>query len=122
MKLMIVDDSLIIRNKIGRSLLSAFSNVYRASNGHQAVRIAVDERPDVITMDLTMPELGGVEAIRKIVKVLPNSSILVVSALADKDTAIQALADGANGFLCKPFTDQQLGDAITRVMRLRGKA
>ena len=118
MKLMIVDDSLIIRNKINRSLLTQFSKIIRANNGKQALDAVLLERPNIITMDLTMPEMGGVEAIQKILEIVPNTRILVISALADKATAIQALTLGANGFLCKPFNKEDLETAIQRILNL----
>lgn len=116
MKLMIVDDSLVIRNKINRTLLVKFDGVFRAENGLQAIEYVRTDQPDVITMDLTMPKMGGVEAIQEIVKIAPNTHILVVSALADKATAIAALSYGANGFLCKPFTEFELSAAIERIL------
>lgn len=116
MKLLIVDDSLVIRNKINRGLLTRFDRISRAEDGRQALKIARIEQPDIITMDLTMPHMGGVECIRSLVKILPHSSILVVSALSDKATAIDALKFGANGFLCKPFNEQDLCAAIEQVL------
>lgn len=118
MKLLIVDDSLIIRNKISRSLLAKFSKVYRAENGTQALELVSRNKPNVVTMDLTMPEMGGVEAIQKIMAIAPSTHILVVSALADKTTAIKALTYGANGFLCKPFTELELSNAIERILTI----
>ncbi len=119
MRLMIVDDSLIIRNKISRSLLVKFSKVSRAENGEQALKMVRAEKPDVVTMDLTMPKVGGVEAIKKMMEIEPTIHILVVSALADKATAIKALTYGANGFLCKPFTDVELNEAIEQILKIK---
>lgn len=118
MKLLIVDDSLVTRNKIKRSLLEKFSTVLHAGDGVSAVSVVIKEKPDMITMDLTMPEMHGDEAIKKIMQVAPTVRILVISALADKTTAIKALTYGANGFLCKPFTEDELCSAIKRVMNI----
>jgi len=119
MKLLIVDDSLVIRNKINRGLLKEFDSVSRASNGVEALEIVKRERPDIITMDLTMPEMDGVECIEHVMEVAPQTYILVISALADKATAVKALMLGANGFLCKPFTEQELTEAIAKVLDLK---
>ena len=116
MKLLIVDDSLIIRNKINRTLLERFNKVLRADNGQKALDMVIKEQPNVITMDLTMPQMGGVEAIQEIMEVAPSTHILVVSALADKATAIAALTYGANGFLCKPFSEAELTQAIEKIL------
>ena len=69
-------------------------------------------RPDVVTMDITMPEVDGIAATTEMVRSNPKALILIVSAVADKPTAIEALKRGAHGFLLKPFTDQQLADAL----------
>lgn len=119
MKLLIVDDSLVIRNKINRGLLKEFDSVSRASNGVQALSAVRKQRPDIITMDLTMPEMDGVECIERVMEIAPRTYILVISALADKATAVKALTLGANGFLCKPFTEQDLTDAIAKVLNLK---
>lgn len=70
----------------------------------------------MVTMDLTMPQVDGVEAIKEIMKIAPETHILVISALADKATAIEALTLGANGFLCKPFSEHELSAAIERIL------
>ncbi len=119
-KLLIVDDSNIIRNKIARALGEyGLEVIGKASNGKSAVEIFSATHPDIVTMDLTMPEMDGIECIRKIHAIDPRARILVVSALADKATAIQALKEGAQGFLCKPFTSEDLTDAIGELLTER---
>lgn len=118
LKMMIVDDSNIIRNKIARSLAQhQIDIVATASNGEEAVKQFRDNEPDIVTMDLTMPRMDGLECIREIKKTKSAVRILVVSALADKATAIQALKEGALGFLCKPFTEDEICDAIDELLR-----
>ncbi|MDP2417778.1 MAG: response regulator [Hydrogenophaga sp.] len=119
MKLLIVDDSNLIRTRIASVVettqMKGVSIVGLARNGREAIRIARDTRPDVVTMDLTMPEMDGVETIREMMR-LPNPpNILVVSALNDKSTAISALRLGARGFINKPFTDDELRLALLDV-------
>ncbi|MCB1957411.1 MAG: response regulator [Rhodocyclaceae bacterium] len=112
-RLMIVDDSNIIRSKIARALGEHGLEVVGLSpNGEDAIERCVSARPDVITMDITMPGMDGIECIRQIRRLNPTVRILVVSALADKATAIQALKEGAQGFVCKPFTEESLNEAI----------
>lgn len=116
-KLLIVDDSNIIRSKIARSLTEfGVEIVGMAANGRDAVLRFGKARPDLVTMDLTMPEMDGLECIRELRKIDPKVRILVVSALADKSTAIQALKEGAQGFLCKPFTEDELTEAISELI------
>jgi len=70
-------------------------------------------------MDLTMPEMDGIECISALLKLDPAVKILVVSALSDKSTAIQALKLGARGFVAKPFTDEELQMALLEVADVR---
>lgn len=117
-KILIVDDSRIIRRKIARCLDEhSLEIIGRASNGVEALAIFNAAQPDIVTMDLTMPEMDGIECVEKMVNLDPSVKILVVSALADKATAIEALKKGANGFLCKPFSDAQLSYALAELMR-----
>lgn len=123
MRLMIVDDSNMIRSRISRVVqaggLSHISLVGLARNGAEALRIARATQPDVVTMDLTMPEMDGIECIAQMLKILPRTNILVVSALSDKSTAIAALRLGARGFVAKPFSDDELKLALLDVMEPR---
>lgn len=119
MKLLIVDDSSLIRNRIARllgaGLLPASEIAGMARNGVEAVRAFREHRPALVTMDLTMPEMDGIACIEALVAIDPDVRILVVSALSDKATALQALKMGAQGFLYKPFTDDQLADALAEL-------
>ncbi len=119
MKLLIVDDSNLIRTRIASVVettqMKGVSIVGLARNGREALRIARDTRPDVVTMDLTMPEMDGVETIREMMRLPHPPNILVVSALNDKSTAISALRLGARGFINKPFTDDELRLALLDV-------
>jgi two-component system chemotaxis response regulator CheY len=117
LKLMIVDDSNIIRRRIERSQqIARLEVVGSANNGRAAVELFKKTQPHVVTMDLTMPEMDGIECVENIVAINPSVLILVVSALADKATAVEAIQKGANGFLCKPFTDRQLNDALEELL------
>lgn len=119
MKLLIVDDSNIIRSRIARIALHprlrAVEIIGLARNGVEALDICRRRRPDVVTMDLTMPEMDGITCVERLMAHDTTLNILVVSALADKATAIQALKKGARGFLHKPFSDEQLADALFEV-------
>jgi two-component system, chemotaxis family, chemotaxis protein CheY len=117
-KLMIVDDSNIMRRRIERSQqFEELQLVGTAANGVDALELFKQTDPDVVTMDLTMPRMDGIECIGRLVALKPAVRILVISALADKATAVEAMERGANGFLNKPFTDRQLNEAIAELMR-----
>ncbi|MGQ0711491.1 MAG: response regulator transcription factor [Rhodoferax sp.] len=119
MRLLIVDDSNMIRSRISRVVqsggLSNIALVGLARNGAEALRIARATQPEVVTMDLTMPEMDGLECIAQMLAMLPRTNILVVSALSDKSTAIRALRLGARGFVPKPFSDDELRMALLDV-------
>jgi two-component system chemotaxis response regulator CheY len=117
-KLMIVDDSNIMKRRIERAQnFDELELVGTASNGVEAIEMFKKMDPDVVTMDLTMPQMDGIECIENIVKIKPAVRILVISALADKATAVEAMEKGANGFLNKPFSDRQLNEAIAELIR-----
>ncbi len=118
LKLMIVDDSNIMRRRIERSQqCDEIELVGTAGNGLEALELFRKADPDVVTMDLTMPQMDGIECISRLVELKPAVRILVISALADKATAVEAMEKGANGFLNKPFTDRQLNEAIADLIR-----
>ncbi|MBI2382953.1 MAG: response regulator [Gammaproteobacteria bacterium] len=117
MRLLIVDDSNIIRSRIARALRDrSYQTVGLARSGEEALAIFRATLPDAVTMDLTMPGMDGIECIRRLMRLRPDTRILVVSALADKATAIEALKAGARGFLQKPFGEDELRDAMTTLM------
>lgn len=116
-RLMVVDDSNVIRRRIERAQdLPQIEFVGAACNGREALEMHQRLRPTMVTMDLTMPELDGGECIVRLVERDPEILILVISALADKLTAIDAIEKGARGFLYKPFTDRQLNNALRRLI------
>ena len=116
-RLLIVDDSNIMRRRIERSQrIEELEVVGTAGNGVEALELARRTDPDLVTMDLTMPQMDGIECISRLIAMKPSVRILVVSALSDKATAVQAMEQGANGFLHKPFTDRQLNEAIAELI------
>ncbi|MCL2020650.1 MAG: response regulator [Betaproteobacteria bacterium] len=119
MKLLIVDDSALIRSRIARILCDKRMNDVQllgmARNGKEAITLFTEHEPELVTMDITMPEMDGVECTEKMIEINPDCNILVVSALSDKATALKALKKGARGFLYKPFSDE---DLITAFLEL----
>ena len=117
MKLLIVDDSLIMRRAIERTLAaSRFTEIRSATNGRLALEEFDKFQPDVVTMDITMPEMDGLTCVDAILAKKPDAMILVVSALADKASAVEAIKRGAQGFLLKPVTAEGLQKAIDEIL------
>lgn len=117
MKLLIVDDSLIVRRAIERTLLGTrFTEIRVANNGRLGVEEFKNFRPDFVTMDITMPDMDGLTALELILREDESAIILVVSALADRSTAVEAVDRGASGFLLKPITADSLEEAINDIL------
>jgi len=111
--LMIVDDSLIIRTIITEAHnKEKYELVATAVNGQDAIDNYLKFKPQIVTMDLTMPGVDGIECIDRLMQINPDIQIVVVSALSDEATGIQALRKGASGFVTKPFTEQEICEAI----------
>ena len=117
-RMLIVDDSNIVRRRIERSQqIPDLQVVGSAADGREALELFRATDPDVVTMDITMPHMDGIECVEKLVQLKPEVLILVISALADKATAVEAMEKGANGFLNKPFSDRQLNEALEELLR-----
>ncbi len=120
-KLLIVDDSKVIRNRIARLTMDPrlpnLQIVGLAANGLEALELARQHKPELVTIDLTMPEMDGIECVGELVSAFPDINILVVSALSDKSTALTAMKRGARGFLHKPFSDDALVEALLELMK-----
>ena len=115
-KMMVVDDSMLIRRQISRlSSHSLFDIVAEAKNGFEAIDLFKTYKPEVVTMDITMPLLDGIECTRNLIALNPKVQILIISALSSREIGIEALQNGATGFLNKPFDEKQLLAALNTV-------
>lgn len=113
MKLLVVDDSTIVRRTVEKNLRrSRFTEVRMASNGREALTVFDQFQPDVVTLDITMPEMDGLTTVEILRQKSKRALILIISALADRSTAVEALKRGAHGFLLKPITAESLHLAI----------
>lgn len=122
-RLMIVDDSNVITNRIERCFENTNIEVVAiATNGADAVLKYEQYQPDFVTMDLVMPQMDGLECIKRIVAKGGSPNILVISAMTDRMTALHALQAGARGFIYKPFSDEKLILAIKKLTQLTEKA
>ena len=114
---MIVDDSNLIRKKIAREFdQNKFELIGSAENGEKAIDLFRKFMPDVVTMDITMPHIDGIECIENLMAIHPDVKILVISALNDKATGMEALEKGAMGFINKPFTQKDIIDALDTII------
>lgn len=118
MKLLIVDDSSIMRRTIEKNLGDYDLEIIgTASNGNAALDIVKEKRPDVITLDITMPEMDGITCLEHIMEIHPSAKVMIITALSDKLTGLKALDKGARGFLYKPVNANDLKKAFDKLLR-----
>lgn len=116
-RLLIVDDSSTVRRSIERHILSdRVTEIYQAANGREAMELFERHRPEFVTMDLTMPEMDGLTCISKMMSLKPDTRLMVISALGDAETAIEAVERGANEYVVKPFSAEDLNLALANLV------
>jgi DNA-binding NarL/FixJ family response regulator len=118
-RIILADDHTLVRAGIRRLLAEVEDAevVAEASQGREAVRLAHEQRPDVVMMDINMPELNGLEAAERITREVPGVRIVMLSMLGNEEYVAQALRAGAAGYLLKDADAVELGLAIKAVMR-----
>lgn len=114
---LICDDAIFMRTMIGDILTQAgFQIVGEAETGVQAVEKYRELRPDLVTMDIVMPDMGGIDAVREIVGDDPDAKILMCSAMGQQALVIEAIQAGARDFVVKPFQPSRVLEAVQRVL------
>jgi len=115
--LLIVDDSSTVRRSIERHIFSdRVTEIYQAANGREAMELFERYRPEFVTMDLTMPEMDGLTCITRMMAMKPDTRLMVISALGDAETAIEAVERGANEYVVKPFSAEDLNLALANLV------
>ncbi|NLY42542.1 MAG: response regulator [Clostridiaceae bacterium] len=117
-RFLIVDDAVFMRTLLKRILESVegYKVVAEASNGYEAIEKAVKYQPDIITMDITMPDMNGIEAVQKILPVYPRAKIIMISAMGQQAMVLDAIRSGAKDFIVKPFERERVLGAIQNVL------
>ncbi len=116
-RILIVDDTAFMRMTLKNVLQkNGYEIVGEAENGQQAVEKYMQETPDLVTMDITMPVMDGIAAIKEIMKTNADAKIIVVSAMGQKSLVIEALSSGAKDFIVKPFQPERILDAVKKVL------
>ena len=115
--ILIADDlqfiKLVLRDLVEKA---GFRVVGEASNGEEAVELFQDKRPDVVLMDITMPKMDGLTALKKILKIDPGANIIMCSALGQQTLIVQALQMGAKDFIVKPFRPERVINSIKKIL------
>jgi two-component system chemotaxis response regulator CheY len=118
-KILIADDAQFMRMLIGRILRENGHNIVgEARNGEEVVELYAKLRPDLVTMDVVMPKMNGLEAIRKIISFDANARIVVVTALGQEAIAFEAVKAGAKNFVVKPFKQEEVLNAVQKSLTL----
>ncbi|OFI06516.1 chemotaxis protein CheY [Clostridium acetireducens DSM 10703] len=116
-KVLIVDDAAFMRMMIKDILeKNGFEVVGEANNGIKAIEIYKKEKPDVVTMDITMPDMDGIEAVKQIKEMDPNAKIIMCSAMGQQTMVMDAIKAGARDFVVKPFQPDRVLEAINKVL------
>jgi two-component system chemotaxis response regulator CheY len=114
---LICDDAIFMRTMIGDILTQAgFQIVGEAETGLQAVEKYRQLKPDLVTMDIVMPDMGGIDAVREIIKDDPGAKVLMCSAMGQQALVIEAIQAGARDFVVKPFQPSRVLEAVQRVL------
>ena len=115
LKVLVVDDSPIITRKICMMMeMLGYRVVKTAGNGREAIAAYRECRPDLVTMDITMPEMDGIEATRHIRREFPQANIIMVTSHGQEKMVFEALKAGAKGYVLKPFQQQRLVAVIEK--------
>jgi two-component system, NarL family, response regulator DegU len=112
-RVLLADDHRMLREGLRRSLTEeGFDIVGEAENGEQAIRLAEDLKPDVVLMDVSMPELDGVEATRAIRQAPDAPQVIMLTMHADKEVLAEAIRAGASGYLVKDCSTEEVAEAV----------
>ncbi|HHX77617.1 MAG TPA: response regulator [Firmicutes bacterium] len=116
-RILVTDDTAFMRMTLKNILQkNGYEIAGEAEDGIQAVEKYQQIKPDLVTMDITMPNMDGITAIKEIMKIDSNAKIVVCSAMGQKSLVIDALSAGAKDFIVKPFQPDRILDAVRRVL------
>lgn len=116
----ITDDAIFMRTLLRKIIEQSdeFEVVGEASNGLEAIDAAEKYQPDILTLDITMPEMDGIQAVKEILKVSPKTRIIMVSAMGQQSMVIEAIKQGAKDFVVKPFDKSRVYQSIKNVLAM----
>lgn len=117
-RILIVDDAKFMRITLTNILKKANHEIVgEAENGREAVRLYRELRPDLVTMDITMPEMSGLDAVKEIKRDYKDAKIIMCSAMGQQKMVVDAIEAGAKDFIVKPFDESQVVDSVSRLLR-----
>ncbi|PEB53959.1 two-component system response regulator [Bacillus pseudomycoides] len=117
-KILVVDDAMFMRTMIKNLLKNSteFEIIGEAENGLEAIQKFKELQPDIVTLDITMPEMDGLEALKEIIKIDANARVVICSAMGQQSMVLDAIKLGAKDFIVKPFQADRVIEALTKVV------
>lgn len=114
---LIVDDSMIMRRSL-RNIIenSGHTVIAEASNGNEAIAAYKSHSPDIVTMDISMPSMNGLEALKNIKSINSDARVIIISAYSQKEMVLDAIENGAKSYILKPVNVKKVKDAINLVL------
>ncbi|WP_027848528.1 response regulator transcription factor [Marinospirillum minutulum] len=123
LRFLVVDDEPLIREMLNDILVDLeYEVVGQANSGSSAIELANQLKPDVICLDINMPEVSGLDALASIKTSNKNIIVIMVTANSDTSTVQQAIRTGADGYILKPFNGQQIVKAVNKAIAKRSKS
>ena len=114
-RILITDDALFMRVTLKKILTeNGYEVVGEAQNGLEAIKLYSELKPDVVTMDITMPEMDGLSALKEIRSVDPNANVVMCTAMGQKSMGVEAIQAGAKDFIVKPFQPDRVLEAMSK--------
>lgn len=117
LKILITDDSKLLRKKLREELEKLDCDVLEAENGKEAIMRDLTEQPDGVILDIVMPEVGGIETLQVIKEINPEIPVIMLSSAGTSQKIKQTLELGALDFIQKPYTSEQIKQAVERIRR-----
>jgi len=116
LKVLVVDDSLIIRKKLIKLIEQlGHKAIFGAKNGNEAINKYKELKPDLVTMDITMPDMDGITAVKYIIEEDKEAKIVMVTSHGQEDMIINSIKAGAVGYILKPITKDKLASTIGEI-------
>lgn len=115
-RILICDDAAFMRQALIKLLKEEHEIVAEAADGRECIEQYVKTVPEIVLMDITMPDMDGIEATKKIVEIDPKAKIIMVSAMGQQDKVLSAIAAGAKDFIVKPFEPERIKQCIQRYL------
>ena len=115
-KVLVTDDAKFMRMMLGDILSKNGHTVVEAGDGCEMLSMYEQEHPDLVTLDITMPNMDGLQAVKALKEKHPDAKVIMVSAMGQQAMVLEAIQNGAKDFIVKPFKENQIIEAVSRIL------